>query len=242
LKLLKSDNERSSPAFATVVTDLTRCHSTWFHKGVDRCFVANGVVANQARERNLSDDQIICHGLPIRPAFSTVNAQANKLALRSKLGLDTHASTVMLIGGGEGMGKIAAITEALSRRLSVNDQLIVICGRNESLASKLTRRKWDTKVVVKGFINNMAEYMASCDCVITKAGPGTIAEALTCGLPIILNGKGYRYVIYKHLMFSKVVYHVKKKAIFRMCLRMVSVFTVKTQTKLRKQWRSGLGH
>jgi 1,2-diacylglycerol 3-beta-galactosyltransferase len=149
LKLLKSDNGRSSPAFATVVTDLTRCHSTWFHKGVDRCFVANGVVANQARERNLSDDQIICHGLPIRPAFSTVNAQANKLALRSKLGLDTHASTVMLIGGGEGMGKIAAITEALSRRLSVNDQLIVICGRNESLASKLTRRKWDTKVVVK---------------------------------------------------------------------------------------------
>jgi UDP-N-acetylglucosamine:LPS N-acetylglucosamine transferase len=85
-------------------------------QGVDRCFVANGVVANQARERNLSDDQIICHGLPIRPAFSTVNAQANKLALRSKLGLDTHASTVMLIGGGEGMGKIAAITEALSRR------------------------------------------------------------------------------------------------------------------------------
>ena len=47
---------------------------------------------------------------------SAVNAQANKLALRSKLGLDTHASTVMLIGGGEGMGKIAAITEALSRR------------------------------------------------------------------------------------------------------------------------------
>ena len=35
----------------------------------------------------------------------------------------------------------------------------------------------------------MAEYMASCDCVITKAGPGTIAEALTCGLPIILNGR-----------------------------------------------------
>jgi len=34
----------------------------------------------------------------------------------------------------------------------------------------------------------MAEYMAACDCVITKAGPGTIAEALTCGLPIILNG------------------------------------------------------
>ena len=34
----------------------------------------------------------------------------------------------------------------------------------------------------------MAEYMACCDCVITKAGPGTIAEALTCGVPILVNG------------------------------------------------------
>jgi 1,2-diacylglycerol 3-beta-galactosyltransferase len=23
--------------FATVVTDLTTCHNTWFHPGVDRC-------------------------------------------------------------------------------------------------------------------------------------------------------------------------------------------------------------
>lgn len=37
-------------------------------------------------------------------------------------------------------------------------------------------------------MNNMAEYMAACDCVISKAGPGTIAEALICGVPIVLNG------------------------------------------------------
>jgi UDP-N-acetylglucosamine:LPS N-acetylglucosamine transferase len=34
----------------------------------------------------------------------------------------------------------------------------------------------------------MSEYMSACDCIITKAGPGTIAEALICGLPILLNG------------------------------------------------------
>ncbi|MCB0050751.1 MAG: hypothetical protein KDE24_14550, partial [Caldilinea sp.] len=32
------------------------------------------------------------------------------------------------------------------------------------------------------------EWMAACDCIVTKAGPGTIAEALICGLPIILSG------------------------------------------------------
>ncbi|CAL9222734.1 unnamed protein product, partial [Arabidopsis halleri] len=33
----------------------------------------------------------------------------------------------------------------------------------------------------------MEKWMGACDCIITKAGPGTIAEALICGLPIILN-------------------------------------------------------
>mmetsp|Transcript_8457 Transcript_8457/g.31450 ORF Transcript_8457/g.31450 Transcript_8457/m.31450 type:complete len:108 (-) Transcript_8457:139-462(-) len=34
----------------------------------------------------------------------------------------------------------------------------------------------------------MSEYMAACDCVVSKAGPGTIAEAMICGVPVLLNG------------------------------------------------------
>jgi 1,2-diacylglycerol 3-beta-galactosyltransferase len=37
-------------------------------------------------------------------------------------------------------------------------------------------------------VQNMPEWMAASDCVVTKAGPGTIAEALVCGLPILLTG------------------------------------------------------
>lgn len=59
------------------------------------------------------------------------------------------------------------------------------------------------EIVSKGFINNMAEYMASCDCIITKAGPGTIAEALACGLPIVLNGAN----LFERLFASKCVTH-----------------------------------
>lgn len=63
---------------------------------------------------------------------------------------------------------------------------------------------------VKGFVTKMEECMGACDCIITKvtiflfmnnfglhnlysyvassqAGPGTIAEAMIRGLPIILN-------------------------------------------------------
>lgn len=37
-------------------------------------------------------------------------------------------------------------------------------------------------------MHNIHEWMSACDIIITKAGPGTIAEALISGLPILLNG------------------------------------------------------
>lgn len=39
--------------FATVVTDLTRCHNTWFYPQVDRCFVATDVQKQQALSLNM---------------------------------------------------------------------------------------------------------------------------------------------------------------------------------------------
>ena len=43
-------------------------------------------------------------------------------------------------------------------------------------------------VIVKplGFVTNMAEYMVAADILLSKAGPGTIAEAAAVGLPILL--------------------------------------------------------
>jgi 1,2-diacylglycerol 3-beta-galactosyltransferase len=41
-------------------------------------------------------------------------------------------------------------------------------------------------VVPLGFVTEMAAYMASADVLVTKAGPGSIAEAASVGLPIML--------------------------------------------------------
>jgi UDP-N-acetylglucosamine:LPS N-acetylglucosamine transferase len=39
---------------------------------------------------------------------------------------------------------------------------------------------------VLGFVDNMAEWLRAADVAITKAGPGTIAEAMACGTPMLL--------------------------------------------------------
>ena len=53
-------------------------------------------------------------------------------------------------------------------------------------ASHEPHAKGKVDVVGLGFINNMPEYMVAADILVTKAGPGTIAEAASVGLPIML--------------------------------------------------------
>ncbi|KAI3422810.1 USP domain-containing protein [Psidium guajava] len=63
----------------------------------------------------------------------------------------------------------------------------VLSKRNKELASTLESEEWKIPVKVRGFETQMEKWMGACDCIITKAGPGTISEALIRGLPIILN-------------------------------------------------------
>jgi len=176
--------------FVTVVTDLASTHPLWFEPKVASCFVASSVAYRNALQAGLQADQIKLYGLPVRPSFSTPSAP--KADLRTKLKLDRSLPAVLIVGGGDGIGPVAEIAEELNERLSETGkptgQIIVICGRNQSLVEELNAIKWTVPVKINGFVTNMAEWMSASDCIVTKAGPGTIAEAMICGLPILLSG------------------------------------------------------
>lgn len=188
LHLLRHKRKLSIP-FVTVVTDLVSVSPLWYHPEVDRCFVASEEAARRARRVGLRDEQIRLCGLPVRPAFARPVGETGRL--RRELGLAEERMTALLVGGGEGMGPVAAIARSVASRLAGDGrraQLVVICGRNEQLRRQLAQAQWPLPVRVEGFVDNMPDWMGASDCVVTKAGPGTIAEALICGLPILLTG------------------------------------------------------
>uniref|UniRef100_A0A6N2KEK9 monogalactosyldiacylglycerol synthase n=1 Tax=Salix viminalis TaxID=40686 RepID=A0A6N2KEK9_SALVM len=162
-----------------------------FHKLVTRCYCPSTDVSKRAMKAGLEPSQIKVYGLPVRPSF--VKPVRPKGELRRELGMDEDLPAVLLMGGGEGMGPIEATARALAGSLYDENlgepigQLLVICGRNKKLANRLLSIDWKVQVKVKGFVTKMEECMGACDCIITKAGPGTIAEAMIRGLPIILN-------------------------------------------------------
>lgn len=177
------------PPFATVVTDLTTCHNTWFDGRVDACFVPTPECGDRARRMGVPEDKIVMHGLPIRPSFGRV--PGSKRAVRKSLGLDPSPSTVLIVGGGEGMGGMRATVSALAAAAPPSGlQIVAVCGRNAALKTDLDTSPWPpgVRVVATGFVSNMEEWMAAADVVATKAGPGTIAEAITSRIPLLLTG------------------------------------------------------
>ncbi|XP_034917596.1 monogalactosyldiacylglycerol synthase, chloroplastic isoform X2 [Populus alba] len=172
--------------FAATSTFIAR-----FHKLVTRCYCPSTDVSKRAMKAGLKPSQIKVYGLPVRPSF--VKPVRPKGELRRELGMDEDLPAVLLMGGGEGMGPIEATARALADSLydenlgKPKGQVLVICGRNKKLTNRLLSIDWKVPVKVEGFVTKMEECMGACDCIITKAGPGTIAEAMIRGLPIILN-------------------------------------------------------
>jgi len=176
--------------FVTVVTDLATAHPLWFHPGVDLCFIASKATLPRALQAGLQPAQIREFGLPIRLAFS--EPTVSRRLLREKLAMQPDLPTALLIGGGDGIGKLEEIAKHISAALANGEnpagQLVVICGKNQALKARLAHIAWPIPTIINGYVANIIEWMACSDCIVTKAGPGTIAEALSQGLPLILSG------------------------------------------------------
>eukprot|EP00551_Chaetoceros_affinis_P003805 CAMPEP_0203661292 /NCGR_PEP_ID=MMETSP0088-20131115/59534_1 /ASSEMBLY_ACC=CAM_ASM_001087 /TAXON_ID=426623 /ORGANISM="Chaetoceros affinis, Strain CCMP159" /LENGTH=607 /DNA_ID=CAMNT_0050523955 /DNA_START=102 /DNA_END=1925 /DNA_ORIENTATION=- len=231
--------------FFTVVTDFGSGHCTWFQgRTVDMIYVASQRIMKLAKRRGKFDhDKLVMSGLPIREDFavqakamgdrSSLGGKGYRQVMKSKLGLDPHKKTVLVMGGGEGVGSLGQIAEKLREKLAnsgVDATILVVCGRNEKLKDDLNGRDWgaepmavgrikkraklrqlakrilrkkvsleekapseignsgkgEVDVIGLGFITNMAEFMVAADVLVSKAGPGTIAEAASLGLPVMI--------------------------------------------------------
>jgi 1,2-diacylglycerol 3-beta-galactosyltransferase len=81
------------------------------------------------------------------------------------------------------------ITKYLSAHASRSRRIQAALDRAAAKAAKgkdVAEVPGNVDVIPLGFVKNMAEYMVAADVLVTKAGPGTIAEAAAVGLPIMV--------------------------------------------------------
>jgi 1,2-diacylglycerol 3-beta-galactosyltransferase len=171
--------------FVTVVTDMVTVHPSWCCPRVDYCMVPTEAARQNAIRLGMPEHQVGVVGQPVSLSFAA--GIVEKGAVRARLGLDPERPCVLIVGGGDGVGPIAETTRALCMRLP-EAQLVVVCGHNSSLRRRLEAVEWGSPVRIYGFVDNMPELMSASDLLVTKAGPGTLAEAFIAGLPVIIFG------------------------------------------------------
>jgi 1,2-diacylglycerol 3-beta-galactosyltransferase len=182
--VLRAEGKRRPP-FITVVTDLVTAPNYWFHRREDVCVVPTEEVRRRALRNGLKPDQIKLLGMPISMKFTRAG---EKTAVRRLMDWPLDRPIVLMVGGGEGMGPLYDTARNI---MYTNPEcaLVVVTGRNEKLRQRLEQSDWDVPTFVYGFVNNMPDFMSAADILVTKAGPGTISEALVCGLPIVMNSR-----------------------------------------------------
>lgn len=166
-----------------VVTDYD-FHAMWLSRAFQRYFVAIDETRAHLEFLGLPHDRITVSGIPIDTAFSEpFDRTAERLALE----LCPDVPVLLLAASGLGKGVVAFIVERLiALRMPV--QTIVVCGRDEALAHRISAMVAGQArtFLVYGYTDRMHHLMKSADLFIGKPGGMSSAEAIACGLPICI--------------------------------------------------------
>ena len=166
------------------VTDFD-LHRMWVHDRMQGYFAATDEVAFRMRHEGIAADRIHVTGIPVMPAFARA---PDRSACAQAFGLDPARKTILLMGGGAGLGSLDTIAARLLA-LAGDFQLIVLAGKNAAALAALQQlaAQYPGRLLAQGFTNEVERLMACADLVITKPGGLTTSECLALGLPMIVN-------------------------------------------------------
>jgi 1,2-diacylglycerol 3-beta-galactosyltransferase len=170
----------------TVLTDLEDVHHWWAAPGVDEYVASSDVAAARLADLGIPPARIAVLGIPIRRDFAHTAVSGREM--RTKLGLDPDLPLLLLMGGGDGAGKLAETARAVGRLASDTKrfQLVVVTARNVKARNELEAESWPMPTRVLGFVSNIVEYMIAADVIATKPGSLTVSEGLALGRPLLL--------------------------------------------------------
>lgn len=166
-----------------VLTDYAP-HSYWIQEGVDYFIVPSSDTKERFLKKEVPSDKIKVYGIPIRTKFAD---QLDKEPIAAKMGLDLSIPTVLLMGGGQGLGPIKKSVKALLK-IEKELQMIVITGINKKLSKWLSKvaPASSKKIFYYEYVNNVDELMEVSTLIITKTGGMTTSECLAKGLPMVI--------------------------------------------------------
>ena len=188
---ISQETGKHLPIF-TVVTDLGSAHCLWFANGVEKMFVGSEKVKELAMSRGkVPEEKLVLAGLPIRHDFAVqsenmgdrISPQGQEYQRKVRQDLElpfTDRKTILMMGGGEGVGSLSNMTDAIYVELvsqGIDALVLVICGRNDKLRTQLETRDWNAVLQrwknakdTNGYGSSLMSLSDACGPVVSASG------------------------------------------------------------------------
>ncbi len=174
------------PILINYLTEIFNFDSYWYLKNVDHYIVASEQAEKKLLKKKFPREKLHVFSYPVRSSFFDIPRTREEIL--GSLGLEEDRKTLLITLGGEGIGSIYKMIEALVKKdFALN--VIAVAGKNEQLRRQLDRdfgsRDRNTKVVALGFLDRINELIYASDFCFIKPGPATTWEVLSMKKPII---------------------------------------------------------
>ena len=169
---------------ATVMTDYS-LHPIWLCPHVDHYFMATEAMREGMRARGFAAEALHVTGIPVARSLALMPSAET---IRHAMAIPAGARTILLMGGGLGLGGIEETLKAIER-VTPQLTLLVVAGRNEGLKARVQdfADASHHQVRVWGYTDQIHALMRAADLLITKPGALTMSEAFVLGLPMLLH-------------------------------------------------------
>lgn len=169
--------------FGTLITDYS-VHRMWVYQEVDLYYVAIPLMKKALLSFDIDQEKIIVSGIPIRQDFFV---HFDKQAICKQFNFSFSLPTILLMGGGLGLGGIETALKTLET-LKSEIQIIVVTGRNNALKRRIKKLAETSRqhIFVYGYLPSVSGFMQVADLLVSKPGAITISEAIVMELPMVL--------------------------------------------------------
>ncbi len=160
----------------------------WIEPGIHRVVVGTDEARQQALDFGLAADRIArVSGMVLNPAFYGSGGPDVRERVRREMGLDPGDFTVTLLFGGKGSAEMAPLAQALLET-DPGWTVVALCGDNPRLLERLVpiESRHAGRLHKRGFTDRVAEFLAASDVLVTKPGPGSLAEAFHLHVPVVV--------------------------------------------------------
>ena len=146
----------------------------WEETKPDYFVIPHSTLKDDFIKKGFEKEILLDWGIPVASSFYKTE---------NNLNLPTNKDVILITSGSMGFGKMKDIVKSLLEYIP-NTYIVAICGNNKELYSELIKIN-DQNLLVRGYVNNINEYIAASTIVLTKPGGLTSTEVGIIRKPMI---------------------------------------------------------